>query len=335
MPEVDVVIPTFNRHARLGATLRSLARQSFRDFRVIVADDCSTPPVAAERLPADVRDVLDVTVLRTQRNSGPAAARNLAIAAATGRFIAFIDDDVDANPDWLERLVAAARAHDHPVVIGPLLAPAGWRPTPWNAWEAHTLAREYGRMEAGVYAPTWRQFFTGNALARRDDLVAAGAFDERFTRAEDIELGVRLDARGCRFVFEARAIGWHHARRSLDSWLRIPRDYARFDVELDRLYPQWHWLATIDEEAKARRLPSRLLRSVAHGPATRVAVRTAAITAARVAFRVGGRGPALHALSLAYDLEYQAALAAARAGSDSAGNLPSTPPQPGVPTVTR
>lgn len=335
MAEVDIVIPTFNRHARLEATLRSLARQTFRDFRVIVSDDCSTPPVDAARLPADLRDTLDITILRTERNSGPAAARNLAIGAATGRFVAFIDDDVDANPDWLERLLAAANTCERPVVIGPLLAPAGWRPTPWNAWEAFTLAREYDRMEAGVYEPTWRQFFTGNALARREDLLAAGGFDERFTRAEDIELGVRLHTLGCRFLFEPRAIGWHHSHRTLASWLRIPRDYARFDVELDRLYPQWNWLAVIDEESHDRRLPSRLLRSAVRGPGGVAAVRTMAVAAARGAFRIGWRRPALRALSLAYDLEYQAALAAARAGTKPAGNLPSTPPQPGLPTVTK
>jgi tRNA uridine 5-carboxymethylaminomethyl modification enzyme len=44
-------------------------------------------------------------------------------------------------------------------------------------------------MVDGVYDPTWRQFFTGNAVVRRDYLVDAGGFDESFTRAEDIELG--------------------------------------------------------------------------------------------------------------------------------------------------
>src|SRR6185295_4881663 len=94
----------------------------------------------------------------------------------------------------------------HSVVIGPLAAPPDWRPTPWNRWEAETVEAEYDRMIRGVYEPTWRQFFTGNAFLRRADFLDAGGFNETFRRAEDIELGYRLHRLGCEFVFEPEAI---------------------------------------------------------------------------------------------------------------------------------
>lgn len=307
---VDVIIPTHNRHARLESTLRSLAAQTFREFAVIVVDDMSEPPVAA---PAVLEGGIPVRVLRTTarpgaRSAGPALARNLGLRAATAPLVAFLDDDVDAAPDWLERLVSAGR-EPGTAVFGPLLAPAGWRPTPWNAWEARTLAVEYRRMRDGKYPAGWRQFFTGNALAHREELLAAGGFDEAFTRAEDIELGIRLAARGVRFVFEPCARGWHDSRRTLESWFRIPREYARFDAEIARKHPELDWLAVIDLELSRRSFALRALRRALPAPVLRRGVARAAARTSQVLFALGFQEVAMHGLSLAYDLEYQAAFA--------------------------
>ncbi|MCC6386262.1 MAG: glycosyltransferase [Dehalococcoidia bacterium] len=314
MPEpraVDVIVPTHNRQARLERTLRSLAGQSFADFAVIVVDDASTPGVTA---PAELSNGVPVRVLRTAPaagavSAGPGAARNLGLHAATAPLVAFIDDDVDAAPDWLERLVAAGR-EPGTAVFGPLLAPAGWRPTAWNAWEARTLAVEYRRMRDGKYQAGWRQYFTGNALAHREDLIAAGGFDETFTRAEDIELGIRLARHGVRFVFEPGARGWHDSRRTLASWFRIPREYARFDAEIARKHPDLDWLAVIEVELKRRSIVLRGLRRALPIPVAQRAVARMAARTAQVLFAIGFREVAMHGLSLAYDLEYQAAFAA-------------------------
>lgn len=334
MPDVDVVIATYNRPQRLQATLASLAAQSFPNFCVYVVDDCSNPPVSLEDVPEAVRNALRIHVLRTPANGGPGAARNLGARAGHAPFIAFIDDDVDAAPTWLEQLVAAAEREPHRVVFGPLLAPAGWRPTPWNAWEAATLLREYRKMRAGIYAPTWRQFFTGNAIVRRADFEAAGGFNERFTRAEDIELALRLSLNGGTFAFEHRAVGWHHAQRTLESWLRIPRDYARFDVAIDHLHPEVDWLRVVDREAGERKRPVRLLRQATKDRRARAGVTTSAIATARSLFAAGATGGALRILSTVYDLEYQASLEHWRHQPAQAVNPASTAPQRDLATVT-
>lgn len=312
MKSVDIVIPTFNRHARLKRTLAALARQSAPDFGVIVVDDGSTPRVEPG---LDRRDYpFPLTVLTTGRTGGgPAHARNLGVAASQADLIAFTDDDVDPAPDWLERHLAHHTSSLEPLVsFGPLLAPRDWRPTPWNWWEAATLACEYERMASSIYPPGWRQVFTGNAVMPRTSIVAVGGFNETFTRAEDIELALRLSHAGHRFVFAEDARGWHYADRTLASWLRIPRDYARFDVALDRMHPEMRWLSTIDGERRSRRRLARLARALLSGGLRTAAVR-AALLAARACFAFGVRHPSIRALSLVYDLEYGAALAKARA----------------------
>lgn len=193
------------------------------------------------------------------------------------------------------------------------------------------LAVEYRRMRDGVYEPGWRQFFTGNALAHREELLAAGGFDEHFTRAEDIELGIRLAARGVRFVFEPRARGWHDSRRTLASWFRIPREYARFDAEIARKHPELEWLAVIDRELGRRSFVVRALRRALPAPVLRRGVARLAARTAQALFTLGFREVAMDGLSLAYDLEYQAAFATLPREEPAPTALPARPAATGGP----
>ncbi len=87
-PFFSVVIPTYNRAALLREALDSVFAQEFTDFEVIVVDDGSTDDTASV-----VRDYgVRIRYLR-QENRGPGAARNLGIAQAAGRYVAFLDSD--------------------------------------------------------------------------------------------------------------------------------------------------------------------------------------------------------------------------------------------------
>jgi len=89
-------------------------------------------------------------------------------------------------------------------------------------------------MRRGDYAPTYRQFFTGNASLSRRLFLDAGGFDQRYRRAEDIELAYRLAEKGAHFIFDENAIGFHYAKRPFRSWIRNARAYGRNDVIFDR-----------------------------------------------------------------------------------------------------
>jgi GT2 family glycosyltransferase len=300
MTTVEVIIATRNRHARLARTLDSLARQvGGPPALVTVVDDASEPPVEGSvPIPAG----LPVRIVRLDESGGPARARNLGARASSATLLAFVDDDVDADPLWLQQHLVAA-SHAATVSIGPLLAPPDWRPTPWNRWEAATLANEYRRMARGEYQATFRQFFTGNAVVPRALFEASGGFDERFLRAEDVELGIRLERAGARFAFTSAAIGWHYAHRSLASWRKIPRQYAFYDGVIGALHDPG-WGAMIDRELAGRSGTTRAFLRVA-----RTGLAGAAVTGAAL---YGGivlsRGPVLpigqRLLSLAWQAEY-------------------------------
>jgi glycosyltransferase involved in cell wall biosynthesis len=101
MPRVSVIIPTYNAKEHLPETLRSIVAQTFRDWEVVVADDASTDATAAVAEGFGAR----FKVLRAAHNSGPAAARNRAIAAASGELLVFLDADDLWLPEYLERQV--------------------------------------------------------------------------------------------------------------------------------------------------------------------------------------------------------------------------------------
>lgn len=314
MTKCDVVIATRNRPEALRRCLDGLRLQELRDFGVIVVDDASDDPVE-EWLTAAQREPLNLRVVTLSRQSGPAGARNRGVAASTAEFISFIDDDV--VPDWrllATHAAAIARAEaesDRPAVsCGPFVEPADWQPTPWNLWEARQAKHEADSMMRGVYAPTWRQFHTGNNMLRRELFLRAGGFDADYKRAEDDEFALRLHQLGARFVFEPQAIAWHYAVRTLEAWLAIPRAYAHFDVRIDRSYPREGYLEKKRDELRQRHPVLRWMRAVTSVPGTRgVAIRMAA-RAATMAYGRGRIEPAMALLSIAYDLSYVDALAA-------------------------
>ncbi|MGF1630921.1 MAG: glycosyltransferase family 2 protein [Kiloniellaceae bacterium] len=107
-PLVSVVIPAFNAEATLAETVASAQRQSLSDIEILIVDDASTDATLAlaHRLAAqDPR----VKVIAAGDNRGPAGARNLGLAGATGDWIALLDADDAFEAERLTQLVEMAR----------------------------------------------------------------------------------------------------------------------------------------------------------------------------------------------------------------------------------
>jgi glycosyltransferase involved in cell wall biosynthesis len=230
-PLVSVVIPTYNRKVRLGRVLDALARQSVEanTFEVVVVDDGSSDGTS---------DALVATMtpytLRVfhQPNAGPARARNRGVQEAQGGIVLFLDDDVMPEPCLIAEHLRLHDASDAPLVVMGPLASLPHYDQPWVAWEQAKIEGQYRAMLDGVYAPTFRQFWTGNASLGRVHLLAVGGFNQEYPRGEDVELGARLHQRGLQFRFSPRAVGFHHAERSLESWSHAHRSYGRLEVEI-------------------------------------------------------------------------------------------------------
>ncbi|HVY25559.1 MAG TPA: glycosyltransferase family 2 protein [Polyangiaceae bacterium] len=228
--KLSVVIPTYNRRDRLARVLAALSRQTLplESFEVVVVDDGSSDGTSDYL--ASYKSPFELLSLRLS-NGGPARARNAGVEAASGAVILFIDDDVEPSDSLLAEHLKAHQAEDNVVVIGPLGSLPHYD-DPWVAWEQRKVEGQYEAMLRGDWAPTFRQFWTGNASVAKRHLIAAGLFDPSYLRAEDVELGLRLLKLGLGFRFRPEAKTLHHVERTLDSWEKVHASYGKAEVAI-------------------------------------------------------------------------------------------------------
>ena len=114
-PKVSVIIPVYNVEAYIKEMLLSVQGQSFNDFEVILVNDGSTDgsqQIINEFCARDERFRCFV-----QENAGVAAARNLGIEKATGKYIVFYDPDDVVPVKALEKMVKAAEKNNAEMII--------------------------------------------------------------------------------------------------------------------------------------------------------------------------------------------------------------------------
>ena len=243
--DLSVVIPTRGRAATLRRTLEKLLQQEYDLTRVEVIVVCDGPDPATSTTVDDVaRGAACVIRLIEQPRQGQGSARNRGIAAATGRVVVMLDDDIAAVPGLLAAHMRHHRERDDVVVTGavpmmPVPGEAAHRRTVREWWDDELLEKA-----SHAHQATFRDFVTGNVSVARARLVRLGGFDPAFTGygREDYELGFRLQRAGLHFVYEPTAIGVHHYEKEPLEWLRLFRSMGRADVIFARKHP-----ASVDE----------------------------------------------------------------------------------------
>jgi GT2 family glycosyltransferase len=167
--DIAVVIPTFQRVQLLPALLEALSTQTLPPdrFEVVLVDDCSDVDVAP-RVHAVGPFPYRLQVLRTPRNAGPAAARNLGWRATSAPLLAFLDDDCVPSPGWLEAgLNALTEQPEVGVLQGRTMAPDGVdisRLGDWYIWR--------------IVEHPEPEYMACNIFYRRAAFETTGGFDE-------------------------------------------------------------------------------------------------------------------------------------------------------------
>lgn len=170
----SVIVPTHNRPVMLAAAVASVLAQRVTAVECIVVDDGSAPP-------ADLAGDRRLTLLRRDEPGGPAAARNLGLAAATGDVVAFLDDDDLWLPGRLD--LALAGLERAPVAVcgdAPLADPGA-------SMTGRVLE---GRVYDVILDATTPQM--GVTAVRRGDVLP---FDETYLGAEDVDWWLRTAER--------------------------------------------------------------------------------------------------------------------------------------------
>ena len=104
MHKVSIITPSYNSEHFIIDSINSILSQTYKDWELIIIDDCSKDATVKKILPF-IEKYKNINLIKLEKNSGPAIARNTGIEAATGKYIAFLDSDDIWLPDKLEKQV--------------------------------------------------------------------------------------------------------------------------------------------------------------------------------------------------------------------------------------
>jgi GT2 family glycosyltransferase len=230
VPELTVVVCTYNRYDVLPDAIASLETQTIdaKKLEILVVDNSGD--IQSQKAYWDQHVVPQNGRLIFDAVPGLSRARNTALREARGEFIAYIDDDAVAMPDWCEMLIATFRAHPNAGAVGGPVEPI-W-PGSEPAW-LHTLHRGYFTIVD--LGPQCRElakleWLAGTNIAfRRSVLEQTGGFNEGLGRIrnslmsnEELAVSARIAELGYEswYTPDARVMHRVHEDRVSQHWLR-------------------------------------------------------------------------------------------------------------------
>ena len=274
---IGVIMPAFGRAAELDGALASVLAQTRQPERIVVVDDGSEPALSlAHRQAASGR----VTLLRLAENRGASAARQAALAVLDTSHVAFLDSDDTWRPDKLERQVR------HLEAIGGsdrVAVACGWSVVDAAGNVARDVLPRESASLADFCSGCW--YCPGSTvLISRTALVAAGGFDPRLRRLEDLDLFLRFALAGGRlavapFVGASIRRGRNARRAAVDAAAEVLREKFRAPLAAEghaglmRRLEAWlavEQAAAAFNEGHRVRGVERMLRSLALAPRTRL-----------------------------------------------------------------
>jgi glycosyltransferase involved in cell wall biosynthesis len=199
-PTVSVIVPAYRVAPYIAETLDSVLAQTRQDFEIVVVNDGSPD---TEALRAALAPYLGRIRYLEQPQAGPSSARNTAIAAATGEWLAFLDGDDAWEPTFLESQLSLLATDPRAV-----LAWCDSQPFGGTGREPTLMTSEPPSGECDVAALLVGRcvVFTSTTVARRRAVIDAGGFDEDLHRCEDFDLWLRLALRG-RLLYSRAVLG--------------------------------------------------------------------------------------------------------------------------------
>jgi GT2 family glycosyltransferase len=233
-PQVSLIIPNYRGENLLPSCLGSVLSQATDvPYEVIVVDDRSddnSVELITSKYP-------QVQLVINRRNMGPAAVKNVGAERAGGKYIAFLDNDVELGPGWLQAMYSRLNGSDEDVgacashillngyhsllnSTGGLVNLLGYA---WDRGIFKDDSDSYSRNTQVMYA------CSAAMMIKKAVFDEVGGFDERFRYLfEDADLGWRMNVYGYKVVYEPVAMANHHLSFTMGkNWMRNLYLYER------------------------------------------------------------------------------------------------------------
>ncbi|HOJ42500.1 MAG TPA: glycosyltransferase family 2 protein [Syntrophorhabdaceae bacterium] len=213
MAAVTIVIPNMNGEGLLPVPLESLKKQTFKDFEIIVVDNCSSDG----SLNLIKREYPYVKIIPLDKNYGFAYAVNRGIEASSSLFVSLLNNDIELDSNWLWYLYEALIKHPEAGSCGPKLMRY------WERERINVLGIRLnrdggveivgaGEVDRGQYEEMKYVFGVnaGASLYRKKMFEDIGMFDETFFASfEDVDLSFRAQLAGYKALYVPKAIAYH------------------------------------------------------------------------------------------------------------------------------
>lgn len=215
LPLVSIVIPNFNSIDLVVKSLQSVLKTDYPNFEIIIVDDKSSDgsyELVLEHFSSNPR----IRIIRNTKNFGPAKTRNYGIEESLGKYIAFVETDMEVDPSWLTPLVRALQEDNRLGAVQSKTLDINLRD------KIHSLGAQYNPHTFWVISPgvgfdkDWKapQFYPGigavGSLVRKSVINKIGGFDEKIVHnIDDIELGWRIWLAGYNVKTIRESITYH------------------------------------------------------------------------------------------------------------------------------
>ena len=271
-PTISIIIPHLNGKQHLDDCLSSLRAQTYRDFEVLLVDNGST-----DGSQAYVRaNFPDVRLLELGQNQGFTGACNAGREAAKGEIIILLNNDTEADPNWLQEVSQAFAQRPEVGSVASKMLLFDQRDHFHTAGDFYGLMvfraiAAFGRRMQGQYDQVEYVFGAcgGAAAYRRAMLEEIGFLDDDFYfSCEDVDLAFRANLAGWRTLYAPTAVVYHKLKASGGSGVMSSYyDGRNFFYIIWKNYPRTmmrqNWRALIGAQLKISRAAIRAWRGEA------------------------------------------------------------------------
>jgi glycosyltransferase involved in cell wall biosynthesis len=228
----SVIIPVYNRPDELQQLLKSLSKQTFSDFEVIVVEDGSE--LSSESIVQDFRTRLSI-IYFYQENCGQGFARNNGMELAKGEYFVFFDSDCVIPPNYFSILNTAVDSRRLDAHGGP--DDAGEDFSDWQKAMNFSMTSFWttGGIRGKLKNPAKYQARGYNMGFSRAVYKKLGGFVHP-NMAEDIELSIRIKKAGFKLELVEEAFVYHHRKNDFFSFIRQSHQFGRNRVFITRFH---------------------------------------------------------------------------------------------------
>lgn len=237
---ISVIVPAYNAGRTIVRCAESLMGLDYPNYEVIVVNDGSTDNTLAlvkEFEKSGVFTVID------QKNSGPSASRNKAIALAKGEYIAFTDSDCIVEKNWLTELMKGFNASNPYLIMGV----GGDQQSPADETEfgrdLSGFFRNIGMVADYVKDPSGKTAITEtehnptcNVVYRKEVFGKVGLFNENLWPGEDVELDYKIRRNGFKLMFNPSAVVYHYRPENIKQYRGMMLRYGLVQALLVKKY---------------------------------------------------------------------------------------------------